>query len=254
MLNRFEEYAEALPTVRLNRDDHGVVTMQLHHNGGAFQWDASTERELTRCFQYVGADPGNTVAILTGTGADFCTEVDTSGFTVSSPRQWMRLVDESEALLMAMLDLPIPLINAINGPAHVRSDIAILGDIVIASDSATFADHAHFVADVVPGDGAHIAWMQALGPQRGRYFLLTGQVLSAQQACDLGVVSEVVPDSDLLRRAREIAATLSSRSALTRSATKRLLQSGTQRLVRDELRHGLMHEALIALASSEHGT
>lgn len=52
--------------------------------------------------------------------------------------------------------------------------------LVIASDTATFQDAPHFPNGIVPGDGVHIVWPLLLGPNRGRYFLLTGQRLSAQ--------------------------------------------------------------------------
>jgi enoyl-CoA hydratase/carnithine racemase len=60
-----------------------------------------------------------------------------------------------------------------------------LCDIVIASDTATFQDDPHFLNGIVPGDGVHIIWPLLLGPNRGRYFLLTGQKLSAQEALSL---------------------------------------------------------------------
>jgi enoyl-CoA hydratase/carnithine racemase len=57
----------------------------------------------------------------------------------------------------------------------------------------------------VPGDGVQVIRPLLLGPNRGRYFLLTGQTLSAQEALTLGVVNEVVPREQALDRAWEIA-------------------------------------------------
>ena len=72
-------------------------------------------------------------------------------------------------------------------------------------ENTEFQDAPHFPNGLVPGDGVHIVWPLVLGVNRGRYFLLTGQKLSAREAQTLGVVSEVVPRERLLSRAREIA-------------------------------------------------
>src|ERR1700752_1174112 len=106
---------------------------------------------------------------------------------------------------MNLLDIEVPVIAAVNGPALIHAEIAVLSDIVIASDNAEFQDAPHFPNGLVPGDGVHIVWPLVLGVNRGRYFLLTGQKLSAREAQTLGVVSEVVPRERLLNRAREIA-------------------------------------------------
>ncbi len=88
------------------------------------------------------------------------------------------------------MDIDVPIIAAVNGPAIVHAEIAVLSDIVLAAESATFADAAHFPHGTVSGDGAHLVWPLLLGPNRGRYFLYTGQRLDASTALELGVVSD----------------------------------------------------------------
>ena len=75
----------------------------------------------------------------------------------------------------------------------IHAEIPVLSDIVLASENATFQDAPHFPRGVVLGDGVHVVWPLLLGQNRGRYFLLTGQTLSAQEAHELGVVAEVLP-------------------------------------------------------------
>jgi len=62
---------------------------------------------------------------------------------------------------------------------------------VLAADTALFQDAPHFMSGIVPGDGAHVVWPHLLGPNRGRYFLITGQELNARTAFEYGVVNEV---------------------------------------------------------------
>ena len=78
------------------------------------------------------------------------------------------------------------MIAAVNGPALIHAELAVLCDIVIASENAEFQDAPHFPNGVVPGDGVHVVWPLVLGANRGRYFLLTGQKLRAKQALDSG--------------------------------------------------------------------
>src|SRR5208282_1965159 len=104
-------------------------------------------------------------------------------------------------LLMNLLDIEVPIVAAVNGPALVHAEIPVLSDIVIAAESAEFQDAPHFPNGIVPGDGVHVVWPLVLGTNRGRYFLLTGQKLSAREAQTLGVVSEVVSRDKLLARA-----------------------------------------------------
>ena len=71
-------------------------------------------------------------------------------------------------------------------------DRGLLCDIVLASDDAVFQDAPHYPEGLVPGDGVHVLWPLLLGMNRGRYFLLTGEKLSAKQALCLLYTSRCV--------------------------------------------------------------
>lgn len=88
------------------------------------------------------------------------------------------------------------MIAAVNGPCTVHSELAVLSDITLASETAVFADEAHVRSGMVCGDGVHVVWQEVLGSNRGRYFLLTGQEVLAAEAKDLGVVNEILPATD----------------------------------------------------------
>ena len=82
-------------------------------------------------------------------------------------------------------------------------------------ENAEFQDAPHFPNGVVPGDGMHVVWPLVLGANRGRYFLLTGQKLSAREALTLGVGSEIVSRDKLLPRAWGLAEQIAKRPRLT---------------------------------------
>src|SRR6202043_3825594 len=109
------------------------------------------------------------------------------------------------------LNIEVPMIAAVNGPALIHAELAVLCDIVLAADHAEFQDAPHLPLGIVPGEGVHIVWPLLLGPNRGRYFLLTGEEISAQQALTLNVVAEVLPPERLLPRAHELASQLADK-------------------------------------------
>jgi enoyl-CoA hydratase/carnithine racemase len=99
----------------------------------------------------------------------------------------------------------------------------------------------------VPGDGVQTVWPMLLGPNRGRYFLLTGQRLSAQEALRLGVVGEVLAADQLMPRARELARRLAALPRRMLRHTRTILVRDLRRRLRDEIDLGLAVEALATL-------
>jgi enoyl-CoA hydratase/carnithine racemase len=96
----------------------------------------------------------------------------------------------------------------------------------------------------------HIIYPLLLGLNRGRYFLLTGQTLTARQAQELGLVSEVLPRQELLPRAWALAEQLAQRPALTLRYSRVLLTQHLKRLMHDLLGYGLALEGLGVAAES----
>ena len=115
---------------------------------------------------------------------------------------------------------------------------------MLAADTAQFQDSAHFPSDVVPGDGMHIVYPLLLGWNRGRYFLLTGQVLDAEKALELGLVSELLPRPELLPRAWALAEQLAQRPSLLARYTRVLFTQPLKRQLIEYLGYGLALEGL----------
>jgi len=246
---RFADYAHKYHTLHLERSDDGVLEARLHSRGAEAQWGTSERAmhtELGLAFADIGCDPENKVMILTGTGSAFITSMDPQE-RASEPtldKLWDRIYREGLLLLENLLAIPIPVIAAVNGPAYIHAELAVLSDIVLAAEHAEFADLSHFPRGAVPGDGVHVVWPMLLGPNQGRYFLLTGQKLSAREAHRLGVVGEVLPAEQLLPRARELAAQLARLPARTLRHTRSILVRDLRRRMREDLDLGLAVEAL----------
>jgi enoyl-CoA hydratase/carnithine racemase len=241
----FEQYSTAYEHVAMTREK-GIIEVALHTGGDSYVHSGKGHEELPHAFWEVGADPENLVMILTGTGQDFCARGDWGSFgSMAEPRSAARTIWEGTRLLTTLLDIDIPIIAAANGAAHVHSELLVLSDIVLAEEAATFRDN-HLDLGVAPGDGNHTAWLNVLGDNRGRYFLLTKQTLTAQQAHEYGAVAEVLPRDELLPRARELAATLAEQPALTLRYSRMAFTQRLKRIMAESLPYGLAVEALSA--------
>jgi enoyl-CoA hydratase/carnithine racemase len=254
-VTQLSDYACAYHGIRFDRSEAGVLEMTIHTRGGPALWGTSLKSlhaELGRAFLDIARDPENKIVILTGTGDTFIAGRDPEeNFHESSlAAMWPRMHDEGLALLQNLLAVPVPMIAAVNGPALIHAELAVLCDIVLAADHAEFADLTHVVGQAVPGDGVHTVWPMLLGPNRGRYFLLTGERIGAAEAKSLGVVGEVLAPADLLPRARALGADLARHPALMLRHTRTVLVRELRRRMADELAFGLAHEGLAMLCPS----
>ena len=250
------DYKDRYSGVRFRRED-GVLEMTLHTRGGPALWGTSLQSlhtELGEAFLDVARDRENRVVVLTGTGDSFIAAMDPQerAHEKSLAEMWPRIYDEGVALLRNLLAVPVPMIAAVNGPALIHAEIAVLCDVVLAASHAEFADLAHVPGGgAVPGDGVHTVWPMLLGPNRGRYFLLTGERIGADEAKRIGVVGEVLSPEALLPRARELAAQLAKLPTPVLRYTRSLLVKELRRRMQDELESGLAHEALAMLLPHE---
>jgi enoyl-CoA hydratase/carnithine racemase len=239
-----EQYADNYRHIRMERRD-GILQMTFHTDGGPLQWGGGPHEEFPRAFADVGSDPGNRVVIITGTGDAFSGPQGTAaGAPKRTPREWDKTYWEGKRLLTNLLDIEVPMISAVNGPALRHSEIPLLSDIVLASETAAFQDSGHFMSGLVPGDGVHIVYPMLLGLNRGRYFLLTGQSIGAQEAQQLGLVNEVLPPDALLPRAWELAGQLAEKSDLVLRYTRVATTQYVKRIMQDILGYGLALEGL----------
>ena len=239
----FSEYR----SLKLTRDEKGVLVAEFHSNGGPFIMSAEAHTEFVDAFYRIAQDRANKIVIMTGAGGEFITDVAWPSFgDASDPGVWSQVHDEGVQVLENIADIRVPVIAAIEGRAHVHSDYALLASVIVAAEGATFQDVAHFAVGIAPGDGIFTTWSYRAGAGRAEAFLLNPQPLSARVAHDWGVVAEVVPNGRALSRARELAELYLKAPEVTRRNTRiHFIQPLKERIVR-EVGYGLSLEGASA--------
>jgi enoyl-CoA hydratase/carnithine racemase len=242
----FDAYRNKFPHAKLTRSKDGVLEVVLHTDGDTLVFNGYTHEEFVDLFHQIGQDVGNRVVILTGAGNAFIDRIDPEGFDFFSPQGYDKIYREGKKVLSNLLDIPAPVIAALNGPTTVHSEYVLLADIVLATPDTVFQDKPHFAFGIVPGDGIHSLWPEVIGSIRGRTFVLTQQIIGAEEARTLGVISEIVPRERLLERAREIAGRIVRLPPLTVSYTRVALTQKLRRLVEESVGYGLALEGISA--------
>lgn len=255
----FEEYSERYPHIRMERSDEGILLMQFHNGeGGEFEWSFNAHHEVAFSWRDVGADPANKLIILTGSGDAFLRKeylqtgkVDREGMDDPGRRamEWIDAHSHGKRLEFDLLEIEQPMIAALNGPVSIHAEIPLLCDIVLAAEHTVIADAVHFEFGLVPGDGVQTIFPLLMGLNRARYFMLTGQELSAQECLDLGLVNEVLPQDKVLDRAYELARQILTNKPMTVRLFRPTVLQHVKRLMLDSVSHGLMMEGMAAVAS-----
>src|SRR2546422_1599353 len=208
-------------SLKMTRDAQGVLVAEFHTNGGPLIFTARDHTDFVDAFYRIAQDRANKIVILTGTGGEFIPGIDFSSFgNVADPGVWSQVHDEGVQILENLANIRVPVIAAIEGHANVHSEYALLADVIVAGEGATFNDLPHFAGGIVPGDGIFTAWSYRTGSGRAEAFLLNPKPLTARIVYDWGVIAEIVPNGKALARARELASQYLKAPEVTRRNTR----------------------------------
>lgn len=233
----------------LEKDEDGVLLLQLHTAGGPFVLDYRSHDVLADVFADIAGDRELTTVILTGTGDTFMDRWGVLDKGRTLPAHTDAGADALEEtgwvgtqLHLNLLAIQVPVIAAVNGPCSIHPELPLMCDIVLAAEHASLRDGAHFARGVVPGDGVHTVLPIVMGHNRARHFLLTGQTLTAVEAKGIGAINEVLPAEGLLDRAFELARYMSMRPPLTLRLTRSILNQRLRRAATADLAFGVVQE------------
>jgi enoyl-CoA hydratase len=181
--------------------DGGVAVLTLDRPEKRNALSIELRFDLARVLGELSADEAVGVLLLTGSGTAFCSGMDVTQFGGDLDNR-RRIVESSIAAFGAMARFPRPAVAAVNGPAIAGGfALALLCDIRVASSAARFG-FGELPRGVPP---SYAAARAALPAALARELSLTGRIVDAAEALELGIVSEVVEPDELLPRAREVA-------------------------------------------------
>lgn len=214
------ETTGGIATITLNRPEAG----NAFTTGMLAEWVAA----LRECI----ADDAIRAVVLTGAGRIFCSGGDVKRMARNAgagQAPWDRrrsLTDHVHRVPLTLLDLDKPYLVAVNGAATgAGMDMALMGDLRFAAESARFAE-TYIKVGFVAGDGG--AWMlpRLIGQARALEMLWTGDFMGAQEAERIGLVNKVLPDGEVLDHTRGVAERLAAGPAVAIRLMKRMVQQG----------------------------
>lgn len=176
-----------LLTITLNRPDElNGLNEQMH-------------KDFVEVLSFVADDEQSDVLVLTGAGGAFSAGGDFTYIAenAAQPERFDADVRRAKRIVYALLDLEKPLICKLNGHAvGLGATIALLCDVVFAAESAKIGD-PHVKVGLVAGDGGALVWPQRIGFARAKEYLMTGDLVPAPKAAQIGLINHCVPVADL---------------------------------------------------------
>ncbi len=228
-----------------------TLTLNRHETRNAISEDEMVNGIVDACAR-INGDRSVRVAIITGAGSAFSSGGNIKDmhekkgmFGGSAPDLRDGYRNGIQRIPMAVHDLEVPLIAAVNGPAiGAGCDLTMMCDIRIASEKALFAE-SFVKVGLIPGDGG--AWFlpRVVGMSRANEMAYTGEPVNAETALAWGLVSRVVPPEELMAAARDLAGRIAVNPPTALRMTKKLLREGTTSTLEALLEMSASLQALI---------
>jgi enoyl-CoA hydratase len=182
--------------------------------------DGAMHAELMRLFDELRGEREARAVVLTGSGRAFSAGGDFKWMAGIGPGDFAEMRREGKQIVWSLLDVEVPIVAAVNGPAvGLGATLALLCDVVFMADTAKLGD-PHVQVGIVAGDGGAVAWPLAVGPAVAKRYLLTGDLLDAAEAQRLGLITHAVPADDLQAEALAFAERLAAGAPLAIRYTK----------------------------------
>lgn len=212
--------------VTLNRPQFGnAVNTQMGH-------------DLLDLWNKLTEDAGDVrCVVLTGAGEKiFCAGGDLKERNGMTKRQWTLQHELFERMYWTLVDLPVPVIAAVNGHAYAGGlEMALSCDFIYTSNAARFA-LTEVTLGIMPGAGGTQNLPRAIGERRAKEILMTGKPFSAQQADAYGLVNAIYEPGEVLARALETAEVIAGNAPLSVRQIKKSVRYGGQMELRTAFR------------------
>lgn len=229
-----------------------TVTMNRPEVLNAF--GATMHVEIIEALRFAAVDPESDVIVLTGAGRAFSAggDLDRMEEFVADPTEFDREAADAKRLVFALLDIEKPVIARVNGHAvGLGATIALLCDVIFAAESAKIGD-PHVKVGLVAGDGGAIIWPQLIGFARAKEYLMTGSLIPAAKAAEIGLINHAVPDAELDARVDAFADQLIAGATRAIRWTKTTVNLELKRIAHALMDPGIAYEALSVRTDEHH--
>lgn len=191
------------PVVLLERPAEGVALVRINRPEARNALNIEVRKLIAKHLTELGEDDVTRCIVLTGNDKSFAAGADIKEMAGVGTMEM--LARGTHKLWRAIAACPKPVIAAVNGFALGGGcELAMTCDIIIAGESAKFGQPEVKIG-IIPGGGATQRLTRAVGKYKAMRYILTGDPFSAKEACDMGLVSEVVADAAVEKRAVEMA-------------------------------------------------
>jgi enoyl-CoA hydratase len=212
-------------SLTFDRHPHGVLLITLNRPEVLNAAHEGMHSELARVWADISLDDDTRVAVVTGAGRAFSAGGDLAMVErqIGNYDLVTRMLKEMSDLVYNMANCEKPIVSAINGVAvGAGLVVALLADISICASDARLGD-GHVRLGVAAGDHAAIIWPLLCGLAKSKYYLLTGEMVTGEEAERIGLVSKVLPREEVLAEAMTIADKLATGPQQAIRLTKRAL-------------------------------
>lgn len=220
------DLAAAFPDLHIERPEEGILRVVLDGpNLNAV--GAPEHRQLAEVWPVLDRDESVRAVVVQGAGRAFSAggSFDLVTELAADPLVRTRVLREARDLVYNVLNCTTPIVSAIHGPAvGAGLAVALLADISVAARTAKIVD-GHTRLGVAAGDHAVICWPLLCGMAKAKYYLLTCDVLTGEEAERIGLVSLCVDDDEVAERAMAVARTLVAASPSAVGWTKYALNN-----------------------------
>lgn len=234
------------PELLIERSE-GYAVLTLNRPDARNALSPTLLTDLCATFRTLQSEREIHAVILTGAGTAFCAGLDLKAMGDSEAGLGVYDIHGEHDIAAAMEAFDRPIIVAVNGVAATGGfELALMGDILLASSTARFAD-THARVGLAPGWGLSQKLARSIGPSRAREAHFTGNFITAEQAADWGLVSRMVDPDCLLDECRRVATDIASCVPETIGVYKQLVNDGLQM----DLAAGLVMERRVMSAVNQ---
>jgi len=216
-------------TIKLDVADN-VATITLNRPERLNSMPPAMADDVRAALDWMGV-LGARALLITGEGRGFCSGADLAGDRTASAvgggaNSRKALRNHYNPMLLALANLDIPVVTAVNGPAAgVGCSFALSGDFTLAGTSAYFLQ-AFVNIGLVPDGGSSWLLPRLIGLPRAAQMMLLGEKIGAEQAADWGLIYKAVDDDALMDEARALATRLASGPTVALGTMRKILRGG----------------------------